>query len=72
MNGANDAVGVEINANHVRGAPVGSTVYAEGRPLKIGRSLQVGNQLSSHSTVGSGFEKVRLCGAVGEDLCGTV
>ncbi|GAQ91510.1 Thioesterase superfamily protein [Klebsormidium nitens] len=35
------AVGVEINANHVRGAPVGSTVYAEGRPLKAGRSLQV-------------------------------
>lgn len=42
LHGGDGAVGVEINANHVRGAPVGSTVYAEGRPLKVGRTLQVG------------------------------
>lgn len=34
-------VGQEINANHLRPVPEGSTVTGEARPLHIGRSSQV-------------------------------
>lgn len=35
------AVGLEINANHLRGVPAGQRVSAEGRPLHLGRKTQV-------------------------------
>jgi 1,4-dihydroxy-2-naphthoyl-CoA hydrolase len=35
------AVGIEVNANHVAGVPIGQTVTAECRPLHVGRSTQV-------------------------------
>jgi 1,4-dihydroxy-2-naphthoyl-CoA hydrolase len=35
------AVGLEVNANHLAGVPVGQTVTAECRPLHVGRRTQV-------------------------------
>ncbi|MGG5811611.1 hotdog fold thioesterase [Falsiroseomonas sp. CW058] len=35
------AVGLEVNANHLAGVPVGQTVTAECRPLHLGRRTQV-------------------------------
>ena len=35
------AVGLEVNANHLAGVPVGQTVTAVCRPLHIGRATQV-------------------------------
>lgn len=35
------AVGVEINANHLRPARIGTTVFATAEPIQIGRSIQV-------------------------------
>jgi 1,4-dihydroxy-2-naphthoyl-CoA hydrolase len=35
------AVGIEVNANHMAGVPVGQTVTAACRPLHVGRSTQV-------------------------------
>lgn len=34
-------VGLEINANHVRGVPAGGKITGEGRPVHIGRRTQV-------------------------------
>ncbi len=36
-------VGLEINANHLRQAKEGSTVYGTVRPIKLGRKIQVWN-----------------------------
>lgn len=35
------AVGLEINANHVRGVPAGEKVTGEARPVHVGRKTQV-------------------------------
>lgn len=35
------AVGVEINANHLRPARLGTTVFATAKPIQIGRTIQV-------------------------------
>ena len=35
------AVGVEINANHLRPAHTGTTVVAIAQPIQIGRTIQV-------------------------------
>ena len=35
------AVGLEVNANHVTGVPVGQSVTAVCRPLHVGRTTQV-------------------------------
>jgi 1,4-dihydroxy-2-naphthoyl-CoA hydrolase len=35
------AVGIEVNANHLAGVPVGQSVTAECRPLHTGRTTQV-------------------------------
>jgi 1,4-dihydroxy-2-naphthoyl-CoA hydrolase len=35
------AVGIEVNANHIAGVPVGQSVTAECRPFHTGRSTQV-------------------------------
>ena len=37
------AVGVEINANHLSSAREGSLVYGTVRPIRIGRTIQVWN-----------------------------
>ena len=37
------AVGVEINANHLSSAREGSVVYGTVRPIRIGRTIQVWN-----------------------------
>lgn len=37
------AVGVEINANHLSSAREGSVVYGTVRPIRIGRTMQVWN-----------------------------
>jgi 1,4-dihydroxy-2-naphthoyl-CoA hydrolase len=34
-------VGLEINANHVRGVPSGKKVFGEGRPIHLGRRTQI-------------------------------
>lgn len=35
------AVGLEINANHMRPAPAGTYVYGEAKPAHLGRTTQV-------------------------------
>ena len=37
------AVGVEINANHLSSAREGSVVYGTVRPIRVGRTMQVWN-----------------------------
>jgi 1,4-dihydroxy-2-naphthoyl-CoA hydrolase len=37
------AVGVEINANHLSSAREGSVVYGTVRPIRVGRTIQVWN-----------------------------
>ncbi|MGZ3693670.1 MAG: PaaI family thioesterase [Bdellovibrionota bacterium] len=34
-------VGLEINANHIRGVPPGKKILGEGRPIHLGRRTQV-------------------------------
>lgn len=51
------AVGLEINANHLKGVPVGSTVTGVTSPLHIGKTTQVW-QTEIHF---KGFPQKRVC-----------
>jgi 1,4-dihydroxy-2-naphthoyl-CoA hydrolase len=51
----NKAVGLEINANHLKGVPAGSYVEGTVRPIRIGKTIHVWN--------------IEICNPKGELCC---